>query len=91
MHFLANPVLDNCNLLGRHFPVPPKYACYSCSVMSHSGKQREEARRMGIFFLTDKDLMSLAGTVGIRIMSVLVFLLMSMTAIHPVFTVGGYQ
>lgn len=35
--------------------------------------------------------MSLAGTVGIRIMSVLVFLLMSMTAIHPVFNVGGYQ
>ena len=50
MHFLANPVLDKCNLLGRHFPVPPKHACYSCSVMSHSGKQREEARKMGIFF-----------------------------------------
>lgn len=48
---------------------------------------------MGIFFffLMDKDLMSLAGTVGIRIISVLVFLLMSMTAIHPVFNVGGYQ
>lgn len=42
---------------------------------------------MGIF-LMDKDLMSLAATVGIRIMSVLVFLLMSMTAIHPVFQCG---